>query len=459
MSTNTTQQTMDPPNKPLDFDFFEELPLDIFLIILKYMDCASVFRLSRCSQKLYSILESERERHTQEGHLAPHWYYNQNDPLGNQVANPLYPPVRPGPSRKLVPNLYIEGHLVRTVIRGHVDALRRLLDLGGNPNTYSTVNRCLLSHAAAEGHTDVMRLLIERGAVLDRPWKKFLDSSPLKEALNYGGDQATMVLLKAGVSLGSLDDNAEKFVMNAGLDVIRYALKRGWTLPPGRSILHHILYRENRGLEDRAVLHLLLPLIVSGGLLNEVDIGDASALHYTRKGDREFVMSIIAAGIDLDIQDARGTTALHVALDNGDYELAREYIKAGCGFNRIDYGNQNELHVCLGALHQANRVRLEGHIISDECVSMASLLIEKGVNVDYHWHQPGDLTMESPMWYAIKSGNTNLVRSMLTLGPRRPDLTLKDRRGRTPVQYARELVQERTGEKHAAAMYIAAMLV
>lgn len=79
----------------------------------------------------------------------------------------------------------VEGPVLHAAAEGHLEVVRWLLDHGAKINyVVSGQVRCLpLLRAAVNGHLDVVKLLIERGADIDATWN---GHSALTQARDYG---------------------------------------------------------------------------------------------------------------------------------------------------------------------------------------------------------------------------------------------------------------------------------
>ena len=86
--------------------------------------------------------------------------------------------------------------LVNAAAGGHVDAVRLLLDEGAPPSLATDDGGTALYWAASEGHDSVVRLLLDRGALVDAI--RVRDWTPLTAAIYNGHESVALILLKAG---------------------------------------------------------------------------------------------------------------------------------------------------------------------------------------------------------------------------------------------------------------------
>src|SRR4051794_29022695 len=90
-----------------------------------------------------------------------------------------------------------EGVVYRAAAEGHLEVVRWLLDQGAEVNhVVGGHTRCYaLTHAARDGHLEVVRLLVERGADVNACWAGM---TPLSHALNAGQDEVAAYLRSVG---------------------------------------------------------------------------------------------------------------------------------------------------------------------------------------------------------------------------------------------------------------------
>lgn len=136
--------------------------------------------------------------------------------------------------------------------------------------------------------------------------------------------------------------------------------------------------------------------------------------------DVEMVQLLVRAGLDVNLCDDRGCTALWHAVDLQDYDLAKALVGSpACDVNLPDVAQLRPLHVA--ALH--------GH------VRLASLLIRHGARVD-----PVQLRGSTPLVLACKAACCQTARLLLLNGA---DPNHVGYNGHTPMSAALESCRER----------------
>ncbi|KAJ5702916.1 hypothetical protein N7488_010464 [Penicillium malachiteum] len=444
---------------------WDKMPYEILLMITDKLDDSSLVNLFQTCKGLHQTLQSERDKCAIQGFLAPadkYIYAEFSEGATPGVDTPLREltfserlPYRQSADED-------KGYIIRSIIRHQYDAVKSLLDLGASPDWYCPENEYILCYAVRADDVRILNLLLQHANVhkLTRASTPFkLQLLPLHYALGmYSHNRdASMPLAHALISAGAdvtCPFVVRQIIANANIEIIRMALRNGMLPTAGEGFLHSSLPRENREIFD-----LLLPVAISSGILNETDDHGCSALHlalsHNHDLSRYISRALISAGIDLDIVNSEGQTALHVALKHRHFGLARDIINAGCRLNVVDMYASNELHYAAQA-----HIRPSKYPTWDltEAASLVSLLVEKGVQVNLRGDfgdndvigrpeidEDGYFTTifytETPLWFAIRHGRKDMVQSILLLGPHRPDLTIRDQAGRTPLEFARKIGQ------------------
>lgn len=129
-------------------------------------------------------------------------------------------------------------------------------------------------------------------------------------------------------------------------------------------------------------------------------------------GDIEGLRTLLGAGHDINMQNERGVSLLHYAIESKQEGVVRELLELGANANILD---DNETSPLMEAARYLNAVGLEK-------------LIQKGAILEAK-----DLEAKTPLIYAAESGNVENVKRLLDRGAM---LEVKDRSGKTPLIYA-----------------------
>ena len=235
------------------------------------------------------------------------------------------------------------------------------------------------------------------------------DSNPCTAHLNpqklmKPDTQILLMLLAAGGELENelfLHDNSLK---DAARKFIRKQLKR---FHPRKNLYSTIPLL---GLPDQMRSYLLfytLLKIEPNLMKNETDL-----LLKTSKADTETVLSLIEAGVDVNIQDENGMTALMIAAQTGQVELVEAFIKAEANMNiRTCFGDT--ALICATMKKQKNSV---------------NKLLEFGANVNIQG-QYG----QTALFHAAKKKDEESLKALLQCNAN-PDI--KDNDGKTILETA-----------------------
>ena len=61
----------------------------------------------------------------------------------------------------------LKGHIFRDVLTRHIESVKALIDAGADVNQADNVGRNPLDMASSGGHIEVVRMLIDAGAVIE----------------------------------------------------------------------------------------------------------------------------------------------------------------------------------------------------------------------------------------------------------------------------------------------------
>lgn len=185
--------------------------------------------------------------------------------------------------------------LTLAAYNGDFESVLELLNTGAKPNSQTRGRDTPLSYAAGNGHIDIVRLLLERGTLVDAG-----DGAALKAAAFRGHSDVVQVLLTAGADVrlytGSNDRTSKRLRRANEPSVLEYAAHGG----------------------ELSIVRALL----SQGADPNAGAGSALAIA-ARQGNIEIVGALLEAGADLNWRSRGGYTALATAAVRGHAAIVR----------------------------------------------------------------------------------------------------------------------------------------
>ncbi|KAJ5723549.1 hypothetical protein N7488_001584 [Penicillium malachiteum] len=446
-----------------------DLPVEIVITISDFCDTSSLVNLARSSKGFYKILESEKNYRARKGFLYPpeeRYKYErlekqflQDNPWSNQPMPWMY-------KRASGISHNDTGYLCRVIETGKVDGLKFLLDLGADPNCCTIHGTTLLIHAVQENQPKIVQLLLERGADvtyiswdIPPPGQIIYQFNAFYWAQYLPDEEIVQLLLRTGQVQIIRQEDLQKFLLNRPLETLRVLFENltpallfgkksyaDWTL----SLLHELMDRKkSRGEAMSLALSFNLPKeIINARCID----GHTIIEKVLERKDlwSTLIPTLITCGHDLSdtfnacvygplpgyrgLTQFLGATPLHVMIRFREWDLANQLIKAGCRLNVIatcERTRWSELYMAVK---------------SNAPMDVISSLLTAGADVNcVHdlgscrmlLEHPDRLLFQTPLSWAIQYNSKDMVRAMLTLGIVRPDLTIKNWRDETPMEYAR----------------------
>ena len=238
-------------------------------------------------------------------------------------------------------------------------------------------------HAAAtNGKAHAIKLLLEKGAGVNT--KDVNGVTPIVRALRHRKRDAAETLIRSGADLRAVDKD-------------------------GRTLLHMMAF----WLNEKTMLDRFLRVID----INTVDGKGRTALHEVAYwGHIKNANDMIANGAQVNIQAKNGETPLFDAVKSKNYAMAELLIKKGTKVNlKNAYGDT----VLKTAIQSENKD-----------LKIITLLLETGADQNIK-----NLYGETILHEAVRIGNVDIIRRLMDY---KPDLTAKDKFGKTPIDWAKE---------------------
>jgi len=207
------------------------------------------------------------------------------------------------------------SQLVRAVKEGDVAAARAALDLGADANAQVASGATPLTLAALRGHTEVVKVLLEKGAKVS--------AGTLMGAVQQGHIETVKVLLENGADVNARLTNGQTPLLIAAwadhAEIVALLLKNGADigakLNDGATAL---LAAAQNGHVD--VVKILLQ---NGADVNaRWSNGETPLFLSAKKGYVEIVKLLLAKGADVDARRSDGATALMKAVEYHHGEVA-----------------------------------------------------------------------------------------------------------------------------------------
>lgn len=221
---------------------------------------------------------------------------------------------------KDIDRLDSEGHspLMRAVQSGKTNIVRKMLEKGGNPDARyagGAFSESLLEMAAGAGNADMIRVLIEAGADLQRAQRSKGTATSLFLAVNGMHYTATKILLEHGMNPNAAAD--------FGISPLMAATRSG----------------------NEEMIDLLIAFGADGKIVSE---GLGNALHFlSSHADKKTVKKILGAGAGINETDAEKKTPLFNAISRRHHRTALALLEEGADVNILTRTDASPLHIAV----------------------------------------------------------------------------------------------------------------
>ncbi|XP_048244847.1 uncharacterized protein LOC124124203 isoform X3 [Haliotis rufescens] len=275
---------------------------------------------------------------------------------------------------------------------GHTDIVKLLIEKGADVSAAGCGDTPLLC-ACRGGHTDIVKLLIEKGA--DVSAAAAAGYTPLSCACRGGHTDIVKLLIEKGADVSAAfnydDDDDDD---DDGYTPLSWACKNGHT-------------------------DIVKLLIEKGADVSAAGCGDTPLLCACRGGHTDIVKLLIEKGADVSAADDDGDTPLPCACREGHTDIVKLLIEKGAdvsaAFNYDDDDDDDDGYTPLSWACK------NGH------TDIVKLLIEKGADVSAAGC--GD----TPLLCACRGGHTDIVKLLIEKGA---DVSAAAAAGYTPLSCA-----------------------
>jgi ankyrin repeat protein len=223
--------------------------------------------------------------------------------------------------------------------------VRLLIDKGANVNARSKQGRTpLMIASAGDGNSDVVKLLIYKGA--DLSVKDNSNSTALLEAVDANDNATIRLLIEKGADVNARNKSGDTALMIASsygnVEIMRTLLTKG-------ADVNAVSAAETNHVKNGAIA-----------------LGNFTALGYcVSYGGKEAVKILLDAGAKVNVQDVRGMTPLMLAIgtDRSDPEVIRLLLAGGAdvsiksktGESAIDWAKKFNYPPVMSALGMERR--------------------------------------------------------------------------------------------------------
>lgn len=286
--------------------------------------------------------------------------------------------------------------LVSAVEKSNVEEVRKLISKRIFINNTNLNNKTALYWAIIRNNTEIVRLLIEKGAdVNEKDMFGMLDmhnDTPLQHAAGEGNIAIVRLLLASGANINP------RYGFPLDITPIHKAAQNGHTE--------------------------IVELFVNKGIdVNSKDYHHRTPLHEAAdRGHAQTAKLLIAKGADVNAETDKGRTPLHEAAGEGHAAVVELLIKEAAIINTNDNENITPLYYALSRYHTEKAIKAK--------ISM--LLISNGADVSR------DVNLQDNYGYtlihhAARAGLTELVKLFIEKGA---DINAKTIHGDTPLDSA-----------------------
>ncbi len=311
---------------------------------------------------------------------------------------------------------------------GHGAVVLTLLEGGANADKYTTTGVTALHFAAQSDAADAIRALVEHGADVNAR-DAFSNRTPLMFASHRGALEATRALVFADADL-TATTNVKDYVEIVAANTAEQAQ---------RARIIAAAEEPDPDAEPQRPRTPRLPCLEEDGpkIMSSTEQigtqGGFAALHFAaREGHIEAARLLVESGADIDqVTEGDKSTALLVAVINGNYDLARELLDADADPNMLSDDGAGPLFATLNIEWSLRTWYPQPQAFRQQETSylqLMQLLLDAGADVNarasshiwYSAYNAGrmgvDFTGATPFWRAAYAADVAAMRLLVANG-------------------------------------------
>jgi len=328
----------------------------------------------------------------------------------------------------------INFQLIGAVQENNLNEVKRLLEVGANPNTRDTESSLtVLMMAAGQANTEVTKLLLDAGAEALATDRR-AGASVLHKACQGGSVEVVRLLVEAGAFVDSVAPTTGHTPLMDALwykypAIVEYLLEKGAGLNLythyGFSLQQHFKYELNVNQIGRERLLQAEKMLQERRESDRKKSESQKLMAAVNNDDTKTVKQLIKSGVEIDERYpmVNGFNDYHTPLlvacrDGRHIEIVIELLKAGADVNAVE--------PTFGA------VPLHKSVYNGHADITQILVKQSGIDLNFQGATNGYTPLHDSLWH----GYDRCAEILINVGAR---LDLKGHDGKTPLDIAAEV--------------------